>query len=479
MRTVALLVLLVAGAALAGCLGGTDSDDDQVAFVGCQPLPEATEVPCEDDAHNQTGNGSSNGANGSGDGNGSTGNVTGNATGNGTDGGGGTGNTSENGTQTGDETVEVPRGARVGERLPDALADARAPGGDWAPWRLWDGLDQNWSAGASPNGSDHPWTLLVFYSPDCPHCWNAADDMGDWATRWRGQLQVTALAVNFSGNHAFNATRDEVAAFQDRTPHPGCLQATESCDSRPGSAHPFAHVDDRNQTLMRAWGVSSVPTAILASPDGIVVWDQATDRAGASIGTTAALDRHLLPGIGPSVGERMPSVVGQGRLAAGGDWVAFDQDRWHRSLQPDDIATNGTWLLLEFTSTDCTNCWNHVTTLEGWNARWGDRLQPVSLAETWNNGDDDATEQAEIAAWQDKVSASTQCKGSRDCADRPGSPHDWPYVADLDRSTAIEYSIQGQPMHVIVDPWGIIRWTQDAPGGETTEAALERLLGDV
>ena len=364
------------------------------------------------------------------------------------------------------------RGVAAGERLPDVHAAVRTPGGpDWVSTNLSSWFDTAWNGSAEPvPGASHPYTLFVFVSTDCPHCWNAADDLGEWAARHQGQLRLAAIAVNFFGNDAFNATREEVAAFQDRTPHPGCQGDTADCSTRPGAAHPFPYADDRNQTLMRAWNVSSVPSAILVQPNGTVAWNERLDGGK----TAEVLDTALRPPLGTRAGARIVDIVSLGRTV-NGSWTELDLNLWWRA-QAHAEGDHPGWLLIEVASTDCTNCWNHGPTLEGWQERWSDELVIVTLTDTWNDERNDTVELAEIAAYQDRVSAATSCRVNRDCAARPGSPHDWLYVADLDEQAGTALGISGQPRHLLVDAWGVIRWTQMDAQGLTPQQAIEQFL---
>ena len=60
------------------------------------------------------------------------------------------------------------------------------------------------------------------------------------------------MAVNFSSNNNFNATQNEVVAFQEKTSYTGCGGGFD-CSERPGDAHSFPYFDDRNQTVMYDW----------------------------------------------------------------------------------------------------------------------------------------------------------------------------------------------------------------------------------
>ena len=226
MRVAFILTFLMASASLAGCLGG--DEPDYSGFEGCTEedvqcetnLPEGNETLPEENETLPEGN-------------------------------------------------ETNVGTWEGERVPQVTTLARGPNGTWGQWQLSDYIDTTWN-----NTTMMPWILIEFASTDCSHCWNYADDMELLHNQYRDNVTFFTFAVNFSSNDNFNATLGEIAAFQDKTTYDGCYYGTKNCDERPGPAHNWTYVDDRDQSEMIAFHSQGTPMFVIIRPDGIVEWHQ-------------------------------------------------------------------------------------------------------------------------------------------------------------------------------------------------------------
>ncbi len=182
--------------------------------------------------------------------------------------------TSENNTDEQDQLPEY--GPWEGFLAPLTTAEARDLGGEWHEWSLQDHFNMSWNGtrAGMQNGSDEPWVLIEFLSTDCVHCWNAADDMSDLHFQYGARVVFLSFAVNFSSNDYFNASRDEVAAFQDKSQHSGCRGNQHDCSTRPGDAHDWLYVDDRNQSAMYDFASQGTPMFVIIQPNGLIVWHQ-------------------------------------------------------------------------------------------------------------------------------------------------------------------------------------------------------------
>ena len=236
MRVAVILTLLMVSSSLAGCLG--EEDPDYSGFEGCT----AEDVQCETNLPE------------------------GNET-----------------LPEGNET-ESNVGTWEGERVPEVATLARGPNGTWEQWQLSDHIDAAWN-----NTTVMPWILVEFASTDCSHCWNYADDMEQLHNQYRDNVTFFTFAVNFSSNDNFNASLEEIAAFQDKTTFDGCYYGTKNCDERPGPAHNWTYVDDRNQSEMIAFHSQGTPMFVIIRPDGIVEWHQYQNDDESVVDALAAL----------------------------------------------------------------------------------------------------------------------------------------------------------------------------------------------
>lgn len=163
-------------------------------------------------------------------------------------------------------------GTEPGDRIPNFSALIHYNGDlNWNEFEFYSQFNNSWN---NTTSNSDKWTVVVFISTDCGHCWNAADELSTWSEQYGNETNFIAFAVNFSSNNNFNASREEVVAFQEQTTYVGCVGGNYDCAGRPGSPHQFGYIDDRNQTVMYQWGVGSTPTFFIIQPNGIVAWDK-------------------------------------------------------------------------------------------------------------------------------------------------------------------------------------------------------------
>ena len=292
MRAVLLAFLLIAATLSVGCLSEPSDPITSNNLPGCyegQPDEEPQDCKVDlPDENNTTTHG---------------GNTT---NGNGTNSGGNTTNNTSNGTNStnGTNQTQMPEepiiGPWEGNQVYPLAADARTMGGLWQAWQLYDHFNNSWN-GTTPgeeNGSDSKWSLIVFLSTDCVHCWEAADELSAFHDNYGEQVDFLSFAVNFSSNNYFNASLDEIAAFQDKTGHNGCRGNNHDCSTRPGEAHDWLYVDDRNQSSMYTMQAGGTPMFVIIMPNGTVAWHQYQhdgDNGEDSESITDALQRFFGP----------------------------------------------------------------------------------------------------------------------------------------------------------------------------------------
>ena len=268
MRAVLLAFLLFAATLSVGCLSGQSDPITSNNIPGCyENQPDEEPQDCEAELPNENNTTTNDGNTTNGNGTNSGGNDT-NNTSNGT-------NSTDEGNQT--QVPEVPNyGPWEGDQIFPLAADARALGGVWQEWQLYDHFNNSWNGTISgvENGSDSKWVLIEFLSTDCVHCWNAADEMSVFHDNYSEQVDFLSFAVNFSSNDYFNSSLDEIAAFQDKASHSGCRGNNHDCSTRPGEAHDWLYVDDRNQSLMYAMKAGGTPLFVIIMPNGTVAWHQ-------------------------------------------------------------------------------------------------------------------------------------------------------------------------------------------------------------
>ena len=249
---------------MSGCLDNIWSDDKESTIEMCtgdegeddslNSTCTVDEIPVENNTDNGTTNNIDN----------ETTNNTGNGTSNNTD------------NSTTNNTESTVYGSAEGLQVPIVIDQARSLNGVWQNWSIYDLIDESWNGTPlnTSNGTGHKWIIIEFASTDCGHCWYAADDMTFLYENYSEVLTFVTFAVNFSSNNNFNASQEEVAAFQDKSSHTGCYQNSKNCDERPGDPHNWTYVDDRDQTWMWNFSVTGTPSFFIISPNGVMAWNQ-------------------------------------------------------------------------------------------------------------------------------------------------------------------------------------------------------------
>ena len=140
----------------------------------------------------------------------------------------------------------------------------------WDNFELYSLFNETWNSTIDNNSK---WITIIFISTDCSHCWNAGEDISKWEPMYRNKSQFLILAVNFSSNNNFNATPEELIAFQEKNDYFGCYYNTKNCNERPGEPHEFPYIDDRNQSVMFDWEVTGTPAQYIIRPNGVMEWN--------------------------------------------------------------------------------------------------------------------------------------------------------------------------------------------------------------
>lgn len=169
------------------------------------------------------------------------------------------------------------RGTWECEKINSISLQARELAGEWEQWNIWSNLDQDWNGTPvnTSNGSDSKWILLEFISTDCSHCWNAGTYMDAKYEQYNDSLQFITIAVDFPSSAKFTSSPEEIAAFQDKTNHSGCMQNSTNCSERPGNPHDWIYADNREMDVLKEFHGSGTPTFIIIAPNGVVAWNQA------------------------------------------------------------------------------------------------------------------------------------------------------------------------------------------------------------
>ena len=155
-------------------------------------------------------------------------------------------------------------GTWEGELLPNVQAAARPAQGDWEMWRLWDSLDAEWSN----SSTEQEWVLIQFAATDCGHCWNGAELMSTLHAQYSENVTFFTFIINFSWS---DSSWEEIAAFQDEADFIGCNNG-DNCMNRPGEAHNWTYVDDRELYWFYEFHMQGTPSYAIVAPNGVVHW---------------------------------------------------------------------------------------------------------------------------------------------------------------------------------------------------------------
>ena len=141
---------------------------------------------------------------------------------------------------------------------------------EWNEFELYSQFSSSWE---NTTNNESKWTAIIFISTDCSHCWNSGDDISEFEEKYHEDVNFLILAVNFSSNNNFNATQEEIVAFQEKNDYFGCYSNTKNCNERPGNPHDSPYIDDRNQSIMYDWNVRGTPAQFIIKPNGIIEWN--------------------------------------------------------------------------------------------------------------------------------------------------------------------------------------------------------------
>ena len=183
---------------------------------------------------------------------------------------------------------------------------------------------------------------------------------------------------------------------------------------------------------------------------------------------------------GTKEGQRAPPLEGLSYNGTG--WTEFNMDDW---LVDNWSKTNTTaaWMVVQFIDTDCGFCWDSAsetgqaadyfskTGAEKWDGPVVNFI--ANVAELNIPGHESSRD--EIVAFRDKSGEETCAKG--DCTTRPGNPHSFTYIDDLDLDNMDEWKVPGTPAYFIVQPDGIVAWVSSENPQEKIGDAIFRIVG--
>jgi len=179
--------------------------------------------------------------------------------------------------------------------------------------------------------------------------------------------------------------------------------------------------------------------------------------------------------VGPSEGELAPDFSAQ--AYSGGEWEGFRlSDLFNKSWVP---GGDGHWIIVQYIDTDCPYCWSEGEMMSQLHSQWNQEVTFVTVVvELGIQGHDSS--RGEVEAFRDKTPYDG-CNTNSNCADRPGNPHSWIYIDDLNSRTSGDWELPGTPFAALLQPDGIVAWNhnqpENHPTGEEMAGALQRLVG--
>ena len=182
--------------------------------------------------------------------------------------------------------------------------------------------------------------------------------------------------------------------------------------------------------------------------------------------------------IGPWEGNRSYNILADSHYLGASSWHLFEFCESWDNGSGDAIPT-----MLIFVSTDCGHCWNHGEEISQWESEYVGRMNIIILAVNFETNEKFTADRDEVKGFQGKLAGSLCYQDSQSCANRPGSPHQSLYVDDLNQTQMYAWQVSSTPTHIIIGGDGVVLWHQkqhrsDLGGdGETTQAALERIIG--
>ena len=181
--------------------------------------------------------------------------------------------------------------------------------------------------------------------------------------------------------------------------------------------------------------------------------------------------------VGIAEGQLVPDIVGEGH-ELNGDWNDFRlYDYINHSWTEGEP---GQYIFLQFMDSDCGHCWQDATEMSENHATYGADGGVVFITVSFGMLATDHS-RAEIVAFQEKGNFMG-CNQDANCDQRPGTPHDWVYVDDLNQNAFQDYNLRGVPFHLLMSPDGVVVWNsgahdQDDPLHEASAALQEYVVG--
>ncbi|HJM54647.1 MAG TPA: hypothetical protein QGI72_00205 [Poseidonia sp.] len=186
---------------------------------------------------------------------------------------------------------------------------------------------------------------------------------------------------------------------------------------------------------------------------------------------------------GTKEGQRAPALEGMSYNGTG--WSQFNMDDWlvENWSEGDDTAD---WLVVEFMDTDCGYCWDAASNI----GQYADYFSKTNTYEEqiWDgpvinfiasvgelNIQGHESSRDEIVAFRDKSGEESCAKG--DCTNRPGNPHHFTYVDDLNLENMDAWKVAGTPTYYLLQPDGIVVWVSSENPNEELPGAIQRLMG--
>jgi len=176
--------------------------------------------------------------------------------------------------------------------------------------------------------------------------------------------------------------------------------------------------------------------------------------------------------IGVAEGQLAPNIISE--AYSGGTWSDFElYDNIDMTWSEGD---EGDWIFLLFIDTDCPHCYEAGDEHSNYYNQFGSDVKFFTIS-TELSIPGHSGSKTEIVDFRDK-NPNNGCKSDKaNCADRPGNPHDWPYIDDLNRDIADNYDLPGTPFYLLLSPDGIVAWNSGQNQGEDPGAAIQSIMG--
>jgi hypothetical protein len=171
----------------------------------------------------------------------------------------------------------------------------------------------------------------------------------------------------------------------------------------------------------------------------------------------------------------VPNLEGKAHMLGSTDWIDYSLYDELQLSWTNDSNSNEKWILIQFMDTDCGYCMNSAEDMTVIHETYGGQLTLISVAVSLSIPNHESSRE-EVVAFQEKNSLQTCNGGDYDCSERPGEPHNWTYLDDLQGNYLGSWGILGTPSHIILQPDGIVAWNQAQHPGQDVEQAINLLL---